>query len=206
MSNCKVDKCPHKVVAKGYCDKHRKRIARRGTPFQEVKKGDSTKHPLYESWCRLRRFQPYEKSWEDFWVFVSDVIERPLGCSLFRIDNQLPYGKTNFFWKKGGVKTHATKKDIVSNCLPKRRRDLKRKYNLTLAEYDQLSESQKGVCKLCQKVDATYKYLTVDHCHKTGKVRGLLCHLCNKGLGHFKDCPQLLEKALAYLMFNNQTS
>lgn len=50
-------------------------------------------------------------------------------------------------------------------------------------------------CDLCGEVGP----LHVDHCHKTGAVRGVLCHLCNTGLGSFRDSPTLLARAINYL-------
>lgn len=68
------------------------------------------------------------------------------------------------------------------------------KYGLTRAQYDEMAE--KG-CAICggQPSDRLY----VDHDHKTGMVRGLLCHQCNSGLGMFKDDKSLLAKAIEYL-------
>lgn len=73
-----------------------------------------------------------------------------------------------------------------------------RKYGITVADYEQMLEKQCGVCKICnQHRDA--QRLAVDHCHKTGKVRGLLCSRCNKALGAFGDNPDRLASAIAYL-------
>lgn len=77
-------------------------------------------------------------------------------------------------------------------------------YGLTLNEVETLLEKQNYVCMLCEEVgfkmnDRVYNTLNVDHCHKTGVVRGLLCHNCNRGLGLFKDSPELLRKAAHYL-------
>ena len=62
--------------------------------------------------------------------------------------------------------------------LRKRDYDLKHYYNITLAEYDQMFEDQKGVCAICGNPENNRR-LAVDHDHKTGKVRGLLCTRCN---------------------------
>lgn len=75
-----------------------------------------------------------------------------------------------------------------------------RDYGLTLDAYRGLLEAQHGVCAICGQVDTTAKQiLSVDHCHDTGKVRGLLCHHCNVGLGHFRNDPALLSRAAEYL-------
>ena len=82
-----------------------------------------------------------------------------------------------------------------------------KKYGLTEEDYKSLLEGQQGRCAICrsdetQRTNTRYN-LFVDHCHATGKVRGLLCHHCNVGLGHFKDQQELLNKAIEYL---NETS
>lgn len=68
-------------------------------------------------------------------------------------------------------------------------------YGLTHEEYTVLYDTQQGRCALC----AAEGELLVDHCHATGRVRGLLCHLCNSGLGMFKDNREVLAKAIMYL-------
>lgn len=78
----------------------------------------------------------------------------------------------------------------------KRERDLQTKYGITLEQYTEMYNSQKGLCKIC---DGFMEVLRVDHCHSTSKVRGLLCHKCNVGLGHFNDSIELLSKATLYL-------
>lgn len=80
-----------------------------------------------------------------------------------------------------------------------RKSDLK-KYGITIEQYEKMEKSQKGVCAICKKSEPNkYKKLAVDHCHKTGKVRGLLCSKCNNGLGKFDDNVALLTKAIKYL-------
>lgn len=84
-------------------------------------------------------------------------------------------------------------------------RTIERKYGLKEAEYNTLLEDQDRKCKLCYLVetDNTFGYLYVDHCHKTGKIRGLLCHSCNSMLGYAKDDITVLTKAIEYLRENN---
>ena len=78
--------------------------------------------------------------------------------------------------------------------------NLKRTYGITLEDYNKLLEEQGGVCKICGLKDQPGKFrLAVDHDHKTGAVRGILCNGCNGGLGLFKDSPTLLRRALDYL-------
>jgi hypothetical protein len=72
-------------------------------------------------------------------------------------------------------------------------------YGLTLSGYENLLQLQGGVCKVCSRSPDENKRLEIDHDHATGRVRGLLCGLCNKGLGLFQDSPEILSKALQYL-------
>lgn len=81
-----------------------------------------------------------------------------------------------------------------------------KKYGITPETYQQLFTQQEGKCAICSSSEvsvARRSYnLFVDHDHETGKVRGLLCHHCNTGLGHFKDKTEALQKAIEYLNAN----
>ena len=74
--------------------------------------------------------------------------------------------------------------------------DLKRNYGISLEEYLNLCQKQQHSCSICGTKNTA---LVVDHDHKTGKVRELLCSSCNKGLGLFYDNRQFLQKAMDYL-------
>lgn len=77
---------------------------------------------------------------------------------------------------------------------------LKRDYGISYAQYNELLEQQKGCCAICGYVPKENdKKLAVDHCHETGLVRGLLCSVCNLGIGSFKDSVLLLKQAVTYL-------
>ena len=79
--------------------------------------------------------------------------------------------------------------------------NLKRLYGLSLERYQEMIRQQQNTCAICKKTDnGPWKTLAVDHCHQTGQVRALLCAKCNKGLGQFNDSPELLQKAVQYLL------
>lgn len=75
------------------------------------------------------------------------------------------------------------------------------KYDITQEEWDQLFESQGRRCAICGAIDPGSKSgWHTDHCHKTKKVRGILCATHNTGIGHFRDNIEHLQSAIAYLM------
>lgn len=80
-----------------------------------------------------------------------------------------------------------------------RRYHLKVKYSITETEYDDLLEKQNGRCAICKEICTTGRRLAVDHNHQTGAIRGLLCGRCNRGIGHFRDNPELLKSVIIYL-------
>lgn len=80
---------------------------------------------------------------------------------------------------------------------------LGRKYGLTPAAVDAMAAAQGGRCLLCERSDRT---LVVDHCHATGRVRGLLCRSCNTLLGQVEAAPQILGNLDGYLTHGNTTS
>lgn len=76
-------------------------------------------------------------------------------------------------------------------------------YGITIAEYNALMKSQKHRCLICRiHKDELTRGLVVDHCHDTGKVRGLLCQRCNTAIGMIDDSPQMCARASMYLMFH----
>jgi hypothetical protein len=89
----------------------------------------------------------------------------------------------------------------------KMRANLKAEYGMSLETYYQLRSEQLGRCAICNRYENQINHnsqkLVVDHDHETGKVRGLICHKCNAGLGAFKDSPELLESAKQYLLGNH---
>lgn len=78
--------------------------------------------------------------------------------------------------------------------------NLLRKYGITLEQFEAMLKDQGNACKICKTSTPGGKgTFHVDHCHKTGVVRGLLCHHCNALLGHAKDQVTILEEAIRYL-------
>jgi hypothetical protein len=83
---------------------------------------------------------------------------------------------------------------------------LKKTFGLSVEQFNAMLTKQNGVCAICEKPERAksnarveIRRLAVDHCHTTGKVRALLCSACNTALGGFKDDPELLRKAAAYI-------
>lgn len=76
-----------------------------------------------------------------------------------------------------------------------RRATLKRRYGMSVADYDLILKDQEGMCKICGES----KRLYIDHCHDSGIVRGLLCASCNIGVGHLEKSGDFVQKALDYI-------
>lgn len=82
------------------------------------------------------------------------------------------------------------------------------RYGITIPEFEQMVVAQGGLCAICRRPELVTRKgkplrLHIDHNHKTGKVRGLLCMRCNFGLGYFQDDPLLLRAATAYVERQN---
>lgn len=90
---------------------------------------------------------------------------------------------------------------------------LRKTYGITLAEYNAMVEAQGGVCAICgeppkeqtmgrhpkDRPRGTFTNLRVDHCHKRGHVRSLLCNSCNSAIAYMREDPELALKMIAYL-------
>lgn len=193
---CSVVGCDRPYFGKGYCQRH----------------WNLTKPRIYESWKNFRSIANgnYPPEWDSFDVFMAQVTlvigERPTENHKFRRKNpRLPWSIDNIHWVApvDPSKQWRTKEE---------RREYQRKWNylrrfgITIEQYDQKLAVQNGVCAICNKEETQkgrgglVKYLAVDHDHKTGKIRGLLCARCNhRILGYIKDSIEHLEAAIEYL-------
>jgi hypothetical protein len=106
---------------------------------------------------------------------------------------------------KDGSRNSCKECDILYKKNIGRNKQLKKRYGIDVVVYEKIFTDQEGRCAICNKKQPANKpLLHVDHCHKTNKVRGLLCYNCNMGIGRFKDDIDILKSAISYLMrFND---
>jgi hypothetical protein len=123
-------------------------------------------------------------------------------CQVEKAESEFPKAKRN----KDGLHAYCRKcnnaRAVKSPGYKEgvRKAHLKRTYKITPEQYEQMFEAQEGLCAICRQPESEYrKHLSIDHNHATGKVRGLLCHDCNLGLGKFKDDTNRLKMAIMYL-------
>lgn len=222
VNYCQIKDCNDRVVSHGLCDKHRKRLERhQSTDNSGLEcRGAKEKHPMYGRWSWLRRHEcntPVVKEWlDDFFQFVIDVGECPsIKHKLFRADDSKPIGPDNFVWKESLIQkvagedhnTYQARYQKVSRalkCEAYKGVELKRRFGMSIAEHNDLVAKQNGLCAICNQPESSVirgktVSLAVDHCHATGKIRGLLCTKCNRALGLLNDSVGLLKKAIAYL-------
>lgn len=224
-SICMIDGCESHVVSNGLCDKHRKRLDRHGHVSQTRPNdwGKRESHPLYNTWANLRRFRGVQlcKEWHsDFWEFVKEAPEKPEGrCLLRPLDKDAVIDRDNCQWIEPLSSKTDDEKEYLKNWArldreinPDKYRDkrLQKDYGITLLEYIDMAKAQNGKCAICLNKETaldpktkTPRRLAVDHCHATGKVRGLLCSSCNTALGLLKDDVLLLKRATVYLNSNS---
>lgn len=139
-----------------------------------------------------------------------------IGCqSIYQRERKSEYHKTYYENNAGFIKTsrskyYETNKNLIAEknkiyreknkeIVAERKRLYK--YGIDKLTYAKLLEVQNNVCAVCKKRcrDSRGRGLAVDHCHTTGKIRGLLCSPCNQAIGLFLDDPDLLKNAIVYL-------
>lgn len=101
---------------------------------------------------------------------------------------------------------------MTTKAAERRLRSRLKKYGMTPDDFRRMLVDQGGVCAICEKPESVKqntrgpnrtgepRSLSIDHCHATGVVRGLLCHRCNFGIGYFNDNPSIASAAMAYLL------
>ncbi len=117
-----------------------------------------------------------------------------------RCQERKPLDQFHFRRESTGEASH---KGWCKDCQSKYLRAwrFKKHYGITVEDYDRMFKAQGGRCKICKQE----RELKVDHCHEKGHVRGLLCDLCNRGIGFFKDDPVWLSAAANYLRKDRQS-
>lgn len=120
----------------------------------------------------------------------------------FHKDAKMSDGLQN--WCINCVSSYGKRRRVKDSREPWRHQ-LIAKYGITHEQYEKMLFHQNGLCAICgsKQSHRGSDHLFVDHCHKTGKVRALLCHGCNAGIGQLREDPQILENAILYLKKHN---
>jgi len=204
------------VVAKGLCDKHRQRVSQHGSIKQTRANdwGSRTSHPLYGvwNWHSQRAAIGMVPEWaNNFDAFITAIEAIPEGHTLRRKQPGELLGPNNWYFKEttpSKDKAAYARKWRKEHPRQMKDADLKKHYGITIGEYERMLDEQGHKCLICGNSeyethsDGSIRYMPVDHDHATGKIRGLLCGQCNKGLGAFKDDINLLNSAIVYLNKN----
>lgn len=183
---------------------------------EKLPRGTKRAHPLYALWFDRKTNGVLCDEWLDFRTFAGGIGAKP-GPSYFLVrKGEGSFGPTNFVWvehlkrQKGEPLKDWYARKWTSRQLAnpgiERKRSLWRKYGLSPEEYDALLVAQDNKCAICEEPETSsdrrwggLKRLAVDHCHNTGKIRGLLCSRCNTTLGKLEESPQLLRAMWDYL-------
>jgi hypothetical protein len=135
------------------------------------------------------------KPLEDYAKSARGVLKRQTYCRACMKGMRLPHNEHDREYHKNYQKSNPEK--FAFRTSKWRRKNV---YKISEAEYKELLEGQKGLCAICGGPPTGRRNtLSIDHCHVTGTIRGLLCQNCNVAIGHFKDNTDLLKRAILYL-------
>ena len=214
MPICSVSGCTNhqRTLKSGLCNKHLFRYSRHGSIEQPRNKdwGARETHPLYSTYhWQHRKPNGMCQEWSDnFWQFVEAVSPKPDGHTLRKHNQKQPIGPGNWYWKESMPSQDRAKWQKAwreRNPEKVKNIDLRKRFGITLEQYRAMSDAQNHKCAICQchetavDTNGAEQFMAVDHCHPTGRIRGLLCSSCNKALGGFKDSPGLLRAAAEYV-------
>lgn len=125
------------------------------------------------------------------------------GTKRWQLENSEKVKAQKKLWAENNPEKLAAYRDAIT---PEQQRQYKVKasYGLSWIQYQELYSAFNGQCAICKKELALVKHSTietasVDHNHKTGEVRGILCRSCNRGIGYLNDSPERLIRAAEYL-------
>lgn len=184
-TSCIIDDCEEAIDSRGLCARHYSSARRKGTLEQYPRK-------LSTEWHQLTNVD-------------KDLLRAD--CSVCGPDTEVRLRSATRLGTRSAecmTVVRAYRKRRVRRWSSEKRSQrafrLKSKYNLTTQEYEDMKVSQEGRCAIC---NTTPKILVVDHCHSSGRVRGLLCASCNKALGFLRDNAEAARRAATYLSAND---
>lgn len=128
---------------------------------------------------------------DHFWKQSASKTGTQSYCKTCQMERNNEYKRSEEYRKKQAEYREKNRETSVCKAL-------QRTYSITLDDYRTMLEEQGNVCKCCG-LEYTVKRYHVDHCHETGKIRGLLCDSCNRGLGFFGDKSEGVYKGYLYL-------
>lgn len=165
-------------------------------------------------WNRVNR-QYGQTAWAGVNEFIADIgMDLHDRQSIVPVDDTKPVGPKNWKWELSLFYRFDRSTPDGRNAYEqavrdrggmwRRSQEFVNKFGITLEDYHKLHDAQGGACATCgrpetERRNGKIKWLAVDHCHSTGKIRGLLCAACNVGLGRFRDDPAILRAAAEYL-------
>lgn len=224
IGNCAIEGCTRPLDSRGWCTMHYHRWRKNGTT-DLVHRWGKTKHPNISIWRERFGYGSMPIEWLDFKKFNEAVGIRPSENHYLRkIDPSKPYSKDNFKWLEYIKKQPDESQDEWLKRKWKRRKEnkpsleeygkafkaLHRTLGLSLIEFSKLflekQKLQNNLCAICnkpetrtQKKDSRTFRLSLDHCHKTNKIRDLLCARCNTTLGRLEESIPLLQSMITYI-------
>lgn len=195
MLSCKVEGCEDPVRCRELCRKHYARWLRHGDPlggkniFRDDPQLLTSGKKTCRSCCKIRDltdFRDDQRSYDGYAHWC-----RPCQTSDRRDRRQADPEAARAVEREHYRKTRDRHADLKFRAT----------YGITKAERDEIEERQCGQCASCGKPPSGKghtKKLFVDHCHSSGRVRGLLCHPCNVALGLLRDDPAVIQALLRY--------
>lgn len=206
LKYCEADGCSVQVVRAKWCKEHWKQLRTR----KQCSIEGCTDNAKARGWC-----QKHYERWSKHQSFDDPI--RVIGCKVTGCKAKHEargYCHKHYQQTKYGVvpkvfvdclhcnlpieaESYSTK--LHPECVKPRLDDqrYRKQFGIGLAEYNQLMTAQNGVCAICHQKGK--QKLAIDHDHETGKVRGLLCGPCNRGIGLLRDSADLLREAVEYL-------
>lgn len=165
-------------------------------------------------WRRTLKAAGGATGWESIEDFIVDIGEFLPNRSLEPANPETKIGPGNWQWLETlrGQFDQSTREGRIAydrahrTAFPDAHRDrsLKKYFGITFEQYSAMHLAQDGRCAICRNPETEerngeLRMLCVDHCHKTGAIRGLLCGGCNRAIGNFRDSPELMEAGAAYI-------